>query len=273
MDDDAVTVIPARGRLAPLREAWGHRGVFRSLALREVAVRYRQAWLGAGWALVQPLALMAVATLVFHRFLGVGGRGPSYALFAYTGLFAWTFFHTAVSAAVPTFVQNASLVRKIWFPREALVVGAIAAAALDLAAGAVLWVVLVAASGGHVVAALVSLLPAVGALVVAATGPALLGAAVNVYYRDVKHALPLLLQVVFFATPIVYPLDVVPAPWRDVLAFNPLTGVVEGLRAAALDGRGPAAAVWIPGAATSLAFLLLAYAVFVRAGRRFADAV
>lgn len=265
--------VPATGRWGALAQAWERRGVFLSLALREIQVRYRQAWLGAGWALVQPLALMAVTTLVFHRFLGVQARGAAYPVFVYTGLFVWTFFHTAVSTAVPAFVNNASLLRKIWFPREALVTAAVAAAVLDLLAGSVLWLVLVAVAGGHLLAAAVALVPCLALLVLTAIGPALLGAALNVTYRDVKHALPLLLQVVFFATPIVYALDAVPDPWRRAMAFNPLTAVVEGLRQAAFEGRPLSPAVWIPGAITGLAVLVLAYAIFVRAARRFADVV
>jgi len=266
-------VVPDRRRFAALGDAWRRREVFWSLALREIQVRYRQAWLGAGWALLQPLALMVVTTLVFHRFLEVDAGNVSYPIFAFTGLFVWTFFHTAVSTAVPTLVANARLIKKIWFPREALVFGALAAAALDLAAGAVFWLILLALSGLHVGAAAVALLPAFVLLAIATAGPALLGAAVNVRYRDVKHGLPLLLQIVFFATPIVYPLQKVPPPWRTWITFNPLTGVVEGLRSAAFDGRAPALGLWLPGTLVAVGLLGLAYVAFVRAGRRFADIV
>jgi len=265
--------VPDTRRFGPLRDAWSRREVFWSLTLREIQVRYRQAWLGAGWALLQPVALMVVATLVFHRFLEVDAWAVSYPFFAFTGLFVWTYFHTAVSTAVPSLVANARLLKKIWFPREALVFGALAAAGLDLAVGALLWLGMVAVEGAHVGAALLALPPALAVLALATAGPALLGAAVNVRYRDVKHALPLLLQIVFFATPIVYPLRKVPQPWRTWITLNPLTGVVEGLRSAAFEGHAPAAGIWMPGTAIAILVFALAYAAFVRAGRRFADVV
>lgn len=266
-------VVTPRMRMGGPRHLWRRRGLLLSLTLKEVQVRYRQAALGVAWALLQPLALMAVCTLVFHGFLDVSSGSVPYPLFVFTGLVPWTCFQTAVSNGVPSLVSNAELVRKIYFPREALPLAHVAAALLDLAAGSLLGAVLALAWGAPVTAWWL-LLPLLFAILVAAAAAlALLGAAVNVYLRDVKHALPLLLQVVFFATPVVYPLDAVPAAWRPAFAFNPLTAVVEGLRRVVLGGRAPDAILTLVGAAVAAVALAAAWAAFRRAERRFADVV
>jgi lipopolysaccharide transport system permease protein len=261
---------PPRGRLRGLLR---RRALLRSFAVRELQVRYRQAVFGVGWALFQPAALTVVTTLVFHRFLSVPTTDAPYPLFVYTGLLAWTFFHTALVGAVPTLVNNAGLVRKIWFPRETLPLGTVAAVGLDLAVGLLLWVVLLLAYAAPITIALLWV-PVLLAILVAFTAAcALLGAAVNVRFRDVKHGLPLALQLLFFATPIVYPLALVPAGWRTALAANPLTAVVCGLREAALQGTAPDPARTLTGAAVVLALLVGSWQVFIRADRRFADIV
>ena len=259
-----------RGRLLSL---WRFRGLLWSFTLRELQVRYRQAALGLAWALLQPVALTLVTTLVFHALLRVDVGGVPYPVFAFTALLAWTFFHTAVTGAVPTLVHNAGLIRKIWFPREVLPLATVAAVVLDLLCGLVLWLGLLLAYG-YTPRVTWLWIPALLLVLVAFTAAcALAGAAVNVRFRDVKHGLPLLLQVLFFATPIVYPFDLVPASWQRVAALNPLTCVVEGLREVALAGVGPDPGRTLLGALGAFVFLVLAWLLFTRAERRFADIV
>jgi ABC-type polysaccharide/polyol phosphate export permease len=252
---------------------WRFRGLLGSFTLRELQVRYRQAALGFAWALAQPLALTAVTTLVFHAFLRVEADGAPYPLFAYTGLMVWSFFHTAVSGAVPTLVNNAGLIRKIWFPREVLPLAVVGAAGLDLACGLGLWLALLAAYGRPLGWTLLWVPPLLLVLVAFTAACALAGAAVNARWRDVKHGLPLLLQVLFFAAPLVYPFERVPPAWRPVAALDPLVAVVEGLRAAALHARAPEAWLTATGAGAAALWLALAWFVFLRAERRFADVV
>lgn len=261
---------PPRGRLRALVR---RRGLIGSFALRELQVRYRQAALGVAWALLQPAALTLITTVVFHRVLGLGSGSTPYPLFVCTGLVAWTFFHGATTGAVPTLVHNAGLVRKIWFPREALPLATVLAVGLDLALGLVLWQALALAYGVMPGLALLWIPLLLGVLLAFTAACALLGAALNVRWRDVKHALPLLLQVLFFATPILYPLDALPVAWRTPAALNPLAAVIEGLRDVALEGHAPEPGRTALGAATALVFLVLAWHAFQRAERRFADIV
>ncbi|MDA1194903.1 MAG: ABC transporter permease [Planctomycetota bacterium] len=255
------------------RTLWRYRGLLGSFALRELQVRYRQSVLGALWALVQPAALIAITTLVFHSALHVDVGSTPYVLFVATGLVPWTFFHTAVSGAVPTLVNQAGLIRKIWFPREALPLATVLAVGVDLLLGLALWGALLAyyGSGWHVTLLWVPALLAI--LVAFAAACALAGAAVNVRFRDVKHGLPLALQVLFFATPIVYPLTALPDLAQRVAALNPLTAVVAGLREAAIHGVTPDPVRTSLGALGALVFLVVSWLLFLRAERRFADIV
>jgi ABC-type polysaccharide/polyol phosphate export permease len=259
---------------APLRavlEVWRARGLVGAFTLRELQVRYRQAALGAAWAVARPLALTWVCAWVFGRALGVPHGSTGYPSFAFVGLVAWGFVADALTAAVPGLVQHAPLVRRMAFPREALPLAAVLAAGVDL---------LVALAVGAGVGLLAGIEPRATwlwapvllvVLAALATALALLGAGWNVRLRDVKHALPLLLQVGFFASPIVYPAASVPAAWRPVYDLNPLVAVVEGLRRALLEGLAPEAGPTLYAAGASVALLVVAHAVFRRSARRFAD--
>ena len=256
-----------------LRALWRRRGLLWSFTLRELQVRYRQAALGFGWALLQPAALTVVTTLVFHTFLRIDVGGFPYPVFAFTGLVAWSFFHTAVSGAVPTLVHNAGLVRKIWFPRETLPLATVLAVGLDLLAGLGCWLLVLVVFDVPLTWHLLWAAPLLLILLAFTTACALLGASVNVRFRDVKHALPLLLQVLFFATPIVYPFDLVPAGWRTVAALNPLAAVVVGLRDAALHQHAPQVQTTLVGSGVAVLLLVVSYVHFTRADQRFADIV
>lgn len=284
MEDEEARILPSLiaegyivegGRLprGRVRSLWRFRGLLWSFTVRELQVRYRQAALGSAWALLQPAALTLVTTLVFHTVLKVDVGGAPYPVFVFTALLAWTFFHTAVTGAVPTLVHNAGLIRKIWFPREVLPLATVAAVLLDLLCGLVLWIVLLLAYGYLPSLAWLWVPVLLLVLVAFTVACALAGAAVNVRFRDVKHGLPLLLQILFFATPIVYPLDLVPTAWQRAIALNPLTCVVEGLRDVALSGVAPDPARTLLGGLGSVIFLVLAWLLFVRAERRFADIV
>lgn len=261
---------PERGRLAAL---WHHRGTLWSFTLRELTVRYRQALLGFAWALLQPLALTLAAALVFPHITSIDTGGMPYALFVLTALVPWTYFQASVMGAVPTLVSNANLVRKIWFPREALPLATVCAVGLDLLIGLALWLVWLAFAGGAIGSALLWLPLLITILVAFTASIALLGAALNVRFRDVKHALPVLLQVLLFASPILYSSSAVPEAWRTLYELNPLATVAEGLRDVALRGIAPDATRTLYGGLASLLLLVGAYRLYTRMDRRFADVV
>jgi lipopolysaccharide transport system permease protein len=269
---EPVYEVPTRGgAAAALAEVVRARGLVWAFTLRELQVRYRQAALGAAWAVARPLALTVICAWVFGAALGVPhGRAP-YAAFVFVGLAAWGFVNDALTLAVPGLVQHAPLVRRMAFPREALPLSAVLTAGFDLLVALFVGAVIGVAAGLPVHGTWIWTPLLLLVLAALTTALALLGAGTNVRLRDVKHALPLLLQAGFFVSPVVYPSSSVPEPWRALYDVNPVAGVLEGLRRVLLEGLPPEPGPTLYAAAVGLAALFLSLVVFRRAARRFAD--
>lgn len=256
-----------------LREIWQHRELLAFLAWRDIRVRYRQTLLGAAWALLEPLISVVLFTLIFNRLAGVQSGTVPYPLYCFTAVLLWTFFARALRATTVSLVANAALVTKAYFPRLVLPLSAQLGTLVDLACGLVLYFALVAYYG--VIPGLAVLTVPVWVLlaVVNALGVGLVLAAVNVRYRDVTQAVPLLTQIWMFASPVAYPLAAVPVEWRSLYVLNPMVGVVEGMRWALLPGYAFDPALLLPSVITGLVMLLIGLFWFRRAQERFADIV
>jgi lipopolysaccharide transport system permease protein len=215
---------------------------------------------------------MFIFTLVFNRLAGLDTGSTPYPLFAYAGLLLWTFFANAVTNSTNSLINNTNLITKVYFPRAFIPAAAVGAGLVDLLIASVILVGLAAYYGlGLTPAAL--MLPALVALTaLLALGLGMWLAALTVKYRDVRHALPFVLQIWMFITPIIYPLDVVPEKWRWLMFLNPLTGIVEGLRAS-LTGRGFDWSALSLSALVTLAILFAAAYAFQRIERSFADLI
>jgi lipopolysaccharide transport system permease protein len=255
-----------------LGDLWAYRELLYFLTWRDVKVRYKQTLMGVAWVVIQPLATMLIFTFVFNRIARLDSGAIPYPLFAYSGLLLWTFFSGAVSAGTNSLISNTSLVTKVYFPRAFIPAAAVGAGLVDLAVGSVLLAALALYYAVHVTWALL-VLPVFVALGAAlALAAAMLASALTVKYRDLRHALPFLLQFWMFASPVIYPSGAVPARWRWLLAANPMAGVLEGFRAS-LAGLGfdwPLVAV--PFFAAPL-LLALAFYVFRRLEDTFADVI
>ena len=254
------------------RELWAHRDVLSLLAWRDVAVRYKQTLLGVGWIVLQPVLGAALFSLLFGRMMGVPSDGVPYPLFAYASLLPWTFFSRGVLAGGGSLVRNAELLKKVYFPRLLLPAAAILAAAVDLAVGLGVLVVVRAFSGPPLTGAfLLAPLP-LALAAITALAVSIWATALDARYRDVGHALPFLLQLGLFATPVLYPFRLVPEPWRWVIRLNPMTGVLEAFRAAVFGVAADQAAVL---AAVAMSGALLATGVlhFRRAEKEIADVI
>jgi ABC-type polysaccharide/polyol phosphate export permease len=264
-----------RRRLTPssvIRELWRSRELVRTLAERELRVRYKQTSLGLAWAVVTPLALMVVFSLFFNRVAKVDTGGVPYPLFAYLGLIPWTFFSTSVSQGGQSLVQNVSLLNKVYCPREVFPLASVLVAALDAAIAVVVLGVLFVVSGfaPKGTSLFVPLLLCVQ--VMFTLGVTILISAVVVYFRDLRHALPIVLQLALFATPVAYGIDVVPESLRWLYALlNPLAPVIDGYRRSVLLGQAPVWDLLALGAATSFLALGLGYVLFKRMESGFAD--
>ncbi len=245
-----------------------------AFAERDVRVKYKQAVLGVAWALIQPLAFLAIFAVFFGRVAKIDGDGVPYAAFALTALIPWNYVATTMSFGSSALLSDASLVRKVYFPREVPVLAAAVAAAVDFAAGLVVFLILGPILGARLSwAALVAplLLPLVAA---PAIGLSLALAAFNVYYRDFRYALPLGIQLWMFASPVAYPLTKVPAEWQVLYAFvNPVAGPLEGFRRVLGIGVLPSAELLAASAAGGVIWLWLGYRMFKAMEPSFADVI
>jgi lipopolysaccharide transport system permease protein len=220
-----------------IHDLWRYRELLYFFAWRDVKVRYRQAVLGAAWAVMQPLFTMLLFTAIFGRMARVPSNGIPYPIFSYCALVPWTYFSSVVSQASSSISGNSSLVTKVYFPRLLLPGGTAVAALLDFAIASVLLVAMMFYY--HVkLSWMLLLFPlAVVLMILITTGVSLFVAALTVRYRDVRHLLPFLIQLWMFATPIIYPASMVPARYRPVLALNPCWGMVDSFRACLLPNQ------------------------------------
>jgi ABC-type polysaccharide/polyol phosphate export permease len=255
-----------------LAELWRSRELVLVLAERELRARYKQAVLGAAWALLTPLALMVVFTLFVARLARVETGGVPYPLFAYLGLLPWTFFSTSLSVGGQSLVTNANLLNKVHCPREVFPLASVGVAAFDVGVATSVLAVLFAIEG--VGPRPTSLwVPALAAVQLAFTvGAVLLVSGVLVYLRDLRHALPIVLQLGLLATPVAYGIEVVPERFRlAYAALNPLGPLIDGYRRAILLGLPPRWGLVGAAAASSLAVLVGGFLAFKRLETGFAD--
>jgi len=250
-----------------------YRDLLYTLSIHRLNVRYKQSILGPAWALLQPIALMLIYTVIFSRIARVPSEGAPYALFAFCALLPWLYFATALSTATNSLVTHVSLVTKVYFPREILPLTYVIAALADfLVASTVL--------GGLMVYYRVSptpvawyVLPIIAVLTVFATAASLVLCAVQVRYRDIGVALPLIMQLWMFATPVVYPLRVVPLSWRAAYELNPMVGIVESFRRVVVQGQPPAFHALMVSAIVSAVLLPIAFAYFKHVEATVADVI
>jgi lipopolysaccharide transport system permease protein len=269
-----VRIRPSAGwRALDFGELWQYRDLIYFLAWRDVKVRYKQTALGVAWAILQPLAAMVVFTVFLGALVHVPSDGLPYALFAYVGLLPWTFFANAAAGASSSLVANTNLVSKVYFPRLAIPIAAVLAGLVDLGIGLVLLIGLLLFFGVNPAGGLLLLPVFVVLTVLAALAVGIWLSALDVQYRDVRYAIPFVIQVWLFATPVVYPASVVPEQYRAFYGLNPMAGVVEAFRWALLgrtDFPGPLLAVSIVVLAVVLVSGLF---YFRRMERSFADVI
>ena len=267
-----VRIRPSQGWSAlRLGEFWEYRDVLLMLALRDIKLRYKQTALGIVWVVLQPLVAGAIFALIFGRFAGLPSGGRPYVLFVFAGLLGWNLFAGVIQRAGNSLVAEAKLISKVYFPRMLIPCAAAAAALVDFLVSLVVMAGLMAWYGvwpGWWLA----LLPVVVLILLAlAVGISLWVSALNVRYRDFMYALPFIIQVWMYASPVVYGLELVPERWRLFLMLNPLTGILGGLRAAFLGGGST---VWAPlavSAAMGLCALVSGAFFFRRVEKGFAD--
>lgn len=277
LPDEPLVTIRRSGAWSALnlRELWAYRELLYFLTWRDIKVRYRQTLLGVAWVVIQPLAQMLIFTLFFGRLGGLAELtgGVPYPLFAFAGLLPWTFFANAVNASGNSLVGNSHLITKVYFPRLIVPAAAVAACLLDLALSFVILGALMAYYGVGLTPRLLLLPLFVVLVALAALGTGMALSALNVRYRDIRQALPFVIQLWMFASPVIYPAALVPERWRWLMFLNPMTGIIEGLRAA-LFGRAllDYTAIAVAAAVTAALLVCSAFA-FRRMEKGFADVI
>jgi lipopolysaccharide transport system permease protein len=256
------------------RELFKYRELLWLITQREIKVRYKQSAIGVLWAILQPFSLMVVFTVFFSWFARIESDGIPYPLFSYCALLPWTFFATSLSYAVPSLIANSHIITKIYFPREIVPLASVLAALLDFVIASAIFIgMLVFYSVGPNWNVLY-VLPLFVIQLAFTVGICLLLSAFTVLYRDVRHALPLLVQVWMFVTPILYPASIVPGEWRAwYFALNPMAVIIDGYRRSIIQGTAPELKYLVLAAAISGLLVWCGYKYFKHLEREFADIV
>ena len=255
-----------------LGELWSHRELLYFLVWRDLKVRYKQTLFGIGWVVLQPLLMTVIFTIVLGRLMNVPSGNVPYPLFAYSGLTLWTFFSATVSLTSNCLVSNANLITKVYFPRLIIPIASIIARLVDLGIACAILILLMFYYGISPSWQLLMAPLFVVLLSGLALGFGLWTSAVNVKYRDVGLALPVLIQIWMFVSPVIYGLGTVPEKWRPLFSLNPLVGILEGFRTALFGGNFQ----WRPiiiSAAITLVLLIYGTYDFRKRERMFADVI
>jgi lipopolysaccharide transport system permease protein len=255
-----------------LGELWSYRGLLFYLVWRDIKVRYAQTILGAGWAILQPLIAVLIFTVIFGRFARIPSDGVPYPVFSMAGMVPWTYFSTAMTASSNSLLGATGMLTKVYFPRLLLPAAPVVGGLLDFTIAFVLLLVVAGAYGffpGLVALPVIALLLAITILTAVGVGSFL--AALNIQYRDVKQITPFLAQVWMFASPIVYPLSIVPREVQWAYSLNPMVGVVTGFRAVLLGNVPIPWAAIATGGGVSLALFVGGILYFRNSERVFAD--
>jgi lipopolysaccharide transport system permease protein len=275
-DKPVLEVVGGRGRLSreSLREFWHFREVQLAFATRQLKVRYKQAVVGAGWVVLQPLIAAGIFALFLGRYASLPSEGVPYFLLALGGMAAWGYFSSVVNTGADSLVANQNLLRKIFFPREILPLTPVLSGLVDLAIALLIFVCATAAFGIWPALSWLALPVPALILVTFAAACALGLSSLNVYYRDVRYVLPFVLQLGLFASPVAYSLSLIPSGWRELYAIvNPIAAAIDALRRIVLHGQWPDPSITVGALAWSLVLLLLASLLFKRLERSFADRV
>lgn len=268
-----------------IKNLYEYRELIRVLAWKSITLRYKQAYLGIAWAILKPVTLMLIFTLV-RSFVGIDSGNVPYPILVFAALMPWTFFQESASDGVNSVVGNTALIKKIYFPREIFPLTAVATKLVELGINALILAALMAWYGMLPTSQILWAPVIIAYTVLAALTIAFVGAAVNVYYRDVGAALPVVLSLLMYASPVIYPLALVKdkllvqqaaGDWSGFLYLlytaNPLAGIIDAFQGVVLRGQAPDFDAMLPGFVVVAVLLPLSYLYFKRAESYFADVI
>jgi len=255
------------------RNLYNSREILYQLTLRQIKARYKQSVVGIAWAILRPVFMMIIFTIIFSKMVKVPSDGIPYPIFSYCALLPWQFFSGAFGSATGSLVGNANLVQQIYFPREIFPVSATIASFFDFVIASSIFVVLLFYYKVHITFYALYAIPLLLIQILLVIGVSFLGSALNVFYRDVGHALGFIIQIWMYATPIIYPLSMVPEKLLPFYLLNPMAGIIDGYRKVIIQGLPP---IWdYIGIATAvtLVVLFMSYKYFKKVEMKFADII
>lgn len=264
---------PDERKQGALSTLWQHRELVHALTLRDIRARYKQSVLGVAWALLQPLAMTAVFTVVMSYIAKVDTGDTPYPIFAYVAMLPWTFFAGGLVAGTECLVGNFHLITKIYFPREVFPISAVLGKTVDLGLGMVVCIPLFMIYHVHVTLWLLMVFPVLLVQSAFLLGLTFAFSSANLFYRDIRHVMPLLTQVWMYLTPIIYSLEMVPERYRALYMLNPMVAVMEAYRSVALLGESPMWGCLGVSALVAVVMLVAGYWVFKRLEPKFAETI
>jgi lipopolysaccharide transport system permease protein len=268
-----LTIRPRKGwQPIDLKEVYLYWELLAFLVWRDIKIRYRQTLLGGTWAILQPFIAMLIFSFIFNRLAHLQSDGPPYKLFVFAGLAPWTFFSTAVTQSSNSLIANHQLVSKVYFPRIFIPLGSVLALLLDLALSLALFAAMMVYYHWPLTLSVLWLPVYLLAAVLAASGAGFILSALNVSFRDVKYAVPFMVQMGLFLTPVIYPVRYVPERLQPLIGLNPMAGVVIGFRHALLGSTASWPLVTVS-LVTSVVLFLGGLLIFRRMENRFADII
>ena len=272
-DQPLVVIEPNKSwGAAELKDLWAYRELLYFLTWRDVKVRYKQTELGIAWAIIQPLLTMLIFTLFFGRLAKIPSDNVPYPVFAYAGLLGWTFFSNAITNSGNSLVGSANLITKVYFPRMIIPGAAVGAGLVDFVIALIILVLLMIYFGLAVTWSILMFPVVVLLTTLLALAVGMWLSALNVKYRDIRFALPFLVQLWLFVSPVIYPTSLVPEKYRWLLWLNPMTGIIEGYRSSLFNLPFNWIALAISVGMTAILLVYASYS-FRRMERSFADII
>lgn len=259
--------------LSALKELFGSHELLITWTMRDFKVRYSQSFLGAAWAILQPLALMIILSVVFSFFMKVPTDDIPYPVFAYAALLPWVFFTNSLTFSIPSLLNNMSLVSKIRFPREILPLSAIFVSFLDFVIASSIFILLLIIYQIPITWTIIFVPLIVVIQTLLTFGISLFASALTVFYRDVRFLVPVILQILMYLSPIIYPVTMVPEAFRPYYFLNPMAVLIDSYRRVILFGQVPDWPYLGLAALISVCLTVLSYRYFIYAGRQFADVI
>jgi len=272
--EPTVVIEPRKGVFhLDLKSIWEYRELLYFLVWRDLKLRYKQTSIGIGWTVLQPLIAMVIFTVIFGHFAKIPSDGVPYPIFAFCGLLPWTYFATALNRCMVSVVADAQLVSKIFFPRLLLPIAGTISGVIDFFISLGLFLGLMVWYGFVVTWWLLTLPLFLMLAFLTALAVGLWVSALNVRYRDVTYTIPFLIQAWMFASPVIYPVSMIPEKYRSLYSLNPMAGVIEGFRWALLGKANPDFSVMAVSVVVVIGVLAGGLVFFRRMERTFADIV